>query len=87
VLLSAIALHRIVFGLFLIMAFSAGLAAVLIAMGIAAIQAGRMISRVRLEGPLIQRWLPLGSAALVSLFGCVIAVQGLLAAGMLPAGL
>jgi len=83
VLLSAIALHRVAFGLFLILAFSAGLAAVLITMGIAAVQAGKMISRVRLEGPWIQRWLPLGSAALVSLFGCVIAVQGLLAAGVL----
>jgi len=83
VLLSAVALHRVAFGLFLILAFSAGLAAVLIAMGIAAVQAGQMISRVRLEGPLIQRWLPLGSAALVSLFGCAIAVQGLMAAGVL----
>jgi hypothetical protein len=36
-----------------------------------------------MEGPLIQRWLPLGSAALVSLFGCGIAAQGLMAAGVL----
>jgi nickel/cobalt transporter (NicO) family protein len=83
VLLSAIALHRVAFGLYLIVAFSAGLAAVLIAMGIMAVQAGKMASRIHMEGPLIQRWLPLGSAALVSLFGCAIAVQGLMAAGVL----
>jgi len=87
VLLSAVALHRVAFGLFLIVAFSAGLAAVLIALGVAAVQAGRAMFRERLEGPLIQRWLPLGSAALVSLFGCAIAVQGLMAAGVLPARL
>jgi ABC-type nickel/cobalt efflux system permease component RcnA len=83
VLLSAIALHRVAFGLYLIVAFSAGLAAVLIAMGIMAVQAGKMASRVHTEGPLIQRWLPLGSAAMVSLFGCAIAFQGLTAAGVL----
>lgn len=76
VLLSAVALHRVAFGLFLIVAFSAGLAAVLIAMGLVAIRARQAMKSVRLDGPLVQRWLPLGSAALVTLFGCTIAVQG-----------
>ena len=83
VLLSAVALHRVAFGLFLIVAFSAGLAAVLIALGMMAVRAGRMLSRLRTEGPLIQRWLPLGSAAMVTVFGCAIAVQGLIAAGVI----
>lgn len=83
VLLSAVALHRVAFGLFLILAFSAGLAAVLIVFGIIAAQAGRWMLRPRLDGLLVQRWLPLGSAAMVSLFGCAIAVQGLMAAGVL----
>ncbi|WP_051978506.1 nickel/cobalt transporter [Edaphobacter aggregans] len=45
VLLSALALHRVAFGLFLIVAFSIGLAAVLIGMGLAAVYAGRLVSR------------------------------------------
>ena len=46
------------FGLFLIVAFSIGLAAVLIAMGLVAVYAGRMMSRLRLDSPLIE---PLGN--------------------------
>ena len=82
VLLSATALHRTGFGLFLIVAFSIGLAAVLIAMGLAAVYAGRMMSRLRIEGPLVQRWLPMGSAMMITILGCVIAVRGLMAAGI-----
>jgi ABC-type nickel/cobalt efflux system permease component RcnA len=82
VLLSAIALHRTGFGLFLIVAFSIGLAAVLIAMGFVAVYAGRMMSRLPFEAPLVQRWLPMGSALMISVLGCGIAIQGLLAAGI-----
>lgn len=82
VLLSALALHRLLFGLFLIVAFSVGLAVVLIAMGMTAVYAGRLMSQFRTEGPLIQRWLPLTSAAMISVLGCVIAVRGLMAAGI-----
>lgn len=82
VLLSAVALHRTVFGLYLIVAFSIGLAVVLIAMGMAAVYAGQMMSRLRLEGPLIQRWLPMGSAAMIILLGFGIAIRGLMSAGI-----
>ena len=82
VLLSAVALHRTGFGLFLIVAFSIGLAAVLIAMGLVAVYAGRMMSRLPIDGPLVQRWLPMGSAAMITALGCVIAVRGLMAAGI-----
>jgi len=82
VLLSAAALHRVAFGLFLIVAFSVGLAAVLIAMGLAAVYAGRLMSRLRSDGPLIQRWLPVTSAAMITTLGCFIAVRGLMAAGI-----
>ncbi len=85
VLLSAVALHRTGFGLFLIVTFSVGLAAVLIAMGLAAVYAGRMMSWLPTEGPLVQRWLPLGSAAMITALGCVIAVRGLAVAGILSA--
>jgi ABC-type nickel/cobalt efflux system permease component RcnA len=83
VLLSAVALHRTGFGLFLIIAFSIGLAAVLIAMGFVAVYAGRMMSRLPFEAPLIQRWLPMASAVMISALGCGIAARGLLAAGIL----
>jgi nickel/cobalt exporter len=82
VLLSAVALHRTGFGLFLIVAFSIGLAAVLIALGLAAVYAGHMVSRLSLEGPLIQRWLPMGSAAMIVLLGFGIAMRGLISAGI-----
>jgi ABC-type nickel/cobalt efflux system permease component RcnA len=83
VLLSAVALHRTGFGLFLIFAFSIGLAAVLIAMGLMAVYAGRLMSRLPLEGPLIQSWLPMGSAAMITALGCIIAIRGLMAAGIM----
>jgi nickel/cobalt exporter len=83
VLLSAAAVHRTAFGMYLIVAFSIGLAAVLIAMGMAAVYAGHLMSRWRLEGPLIQRWLPMGSAAMIILLGFGIAIRGLMSAGIL----
>jgi ABC-type nickel/cobalt efflux system permease component RcnA len=82
VLLSALALHRVAFGLFLIVAFSIGLAAVLIGMGLVAVYAGRLVSRSRTDSPLIQRWLPLSSAVMITVLGCMIAVRGLMAAGI-----
>ena len=82
VLFSALALHRVVFGLFLILSFSVGLAAVLIAMGMVAVYAGRLMSRVSTDGPLIQRWLPLASALMIIVLGSTITVRGLMAAGI-----
>ena len=82
VLLSAAAVHRVAFGLFLIVAFSVGLAAVLIAMGLTAVYAGRLMSRLPVDGPIIQRWLPIASAAMITTLGFVVAVRGLMAAGI-----
>jgi ABC-type nickel/cobalt efflux system permease component RcnA len=83
VLLSATALHRTVFGLYLILAFSLGLAAVLIAMGMITVYAGRLMSRMHLEGPLAQKWLPMGSAAMITFLGLGIALKSLATAGLL----
>ena len=83
VLLSAVAFHRIVFGLYLIVAFSLGLAAVLIAMGMITVYAGRVMSRLHLEGPVVQKWLPMGSAAMITFLGFGIALRGLTTAGLL----
>src|SRR5205823_346001 len=82
VLLSAAALRRVGFGLFLIVCFSVGLAAVLIVMGLMAIYAGRLMSRLPMEGPLVQRWLPMASAATITVIGCVITLKSLIAAGV-----
>ena len=83
VLLSAVALHRVVFGLFLIVAFSVGLAAVLVAMGLAVVYARRAMFFLPAEGPLIHRWLPLTSAAMIGILGCTIAIRSLVVAGIL----
>ena len=83
VLLSAVALRRVGFGLFLIVAFSAGLAAVLIAIGMLMVYAGRLMARFKADGPWTTRWLPLTSSAVMTLLGMAIAVQALLSAGIL----
>jgi nickel/cobalt transporter (NicO) family protein len=64
VLLAAISLHRVGYGLLLIVAFSVGLAAVITAIGLVAVTAKRAFSRMRLDGPLV-RALPAVSALVV----------------------
>ena len=83
VLLSALSLNRVGFGLVLIVAFSVGLAAVLITIGVLMVHARRLMSRFHGDGPLIQRWLPLASSAVITLFGLSIAIQALIAAGII----
>ena len=68
VLMTAIALNRIVFGLALVIAFSAGLAAVLVLIGVAMVLAGERLKRFSGSGPLL-RYLPVVSAVLVTLLG------------------
>ena len=76
VLLSAIALHRIGFGLVLIVAFSAGLAAVLSAIGLLVVRAGRFLARFENAGVWARR-LPAFSALLIGLLGAAIALRAL----------
>jgi len=75
VLLTALSMHRVGFGLVLIVAFSLGLAAVLVAIGVLMVYAGRLMTRFREDGPWIRRWLPLTSSAVMTLLGLGIAVQ------------
>ncbi len=82
VLLSAFALHRIGLGFFLIIAFSVGLAAVLITIGMMMVYARRYMSRLQVEGPLITRWLPLASSAFMLALGCAIAVRAFMTTGI-----
>ena len=75
VLLSAFALHRIALGLFLIVAFSLGLAAVLIGFGTAMVYARRFMTHLQIDGPLTKRWLPVVSSTFIMVLGGVVAFQ------------
>jgi ABC-type nickel/cobalt efflux system permease component RcnA len=86
VLLGALAFHRVAFGLFLIVAFSAGLAAVLISLGLGIVYAGRFMSRFGAPGPLTQRWLPLASSAVITVIGITLTLQSLVTVGVLRIG-
>ena len=83
VLLSAVALNRVGFGLFLIVAFSLGLAAVLIAVGMLMVYARKFMTQVRGDSLLFTRWLPLTSAAVMTIFGLAIAARSLITGGIL----
>jgi len=80
VLLSAIALHRVGFGIVLILAFSLGLACTITGIGLVAVLARRAFSRVSFEGRLV-RALPALSALVILCVGVAItakAVPGVL---------
>ena len=81
VLLSAVSMDRIGLGLLLIFAFSAGLAAVLIAIGLLMVYARRFMSGFATNGELITRWLPLASSTIITLFGLGMAVRAASSAG------
>jgi nickel/cobalt transporter (NicO) family protein len=76
VLLGAIALNRIGFGLILVLAFSLGLAGALTAIGMMFIYAGRLFNRFPVQGRII-RFLPVLSALFVSAIGVGIAIKAL----------
>jgi ABC-type nickel/cobalt efflux system permease component RcnA len=82
VLLSAIALHRIEAGLLFIVAFSAGLASVLVGIGILVVRAGGWLSRFS-AADTIARNMPVVSAAVISALGLGIAAESLAGAGVL----
>lgn len=77
VLLSAVSLHRVGFGLLLIVAFSVGLAAVLIGIGMLMVCAQSFAARFKGTGLLTTRWLPLTSSAFIVLFGVALTWQAL----------
>ena len=81
VLLISFTINRIALGLLVLVAFSLGLAAVLIAIGIAMVLAGPALSRLTKDGPLL-RVLPVGSAVVVTLLGFVILVRTAVESGL-----
>jgi nickel/cobalt exporter len=76
VLLAAISLHRVGYGLVLILAFSVGLAAAMTAIGILAVSAKRVFNRVDFNGGLI-KLLPAISALVVLGLGLAMTVRAL----------
>jgi nickel/cobalt transporter (NicO) family protein len=76
VLLGAIAQHQLALGLVLIVAFSAGLAATLTALGLAVVHAGRLTARVSPDGRLVAV-LPAASALVIVAAGTVLTARAL----------
>ena len=74
VLIFAVSIQRIAFGLALLTAFSIGLAAVLIAIGIAMVYAGPAMRKATGDAPWL-RHLPLASAFVVTLLGLIMVTQ------------
>jgi nickel/cobalt exporter len=74
VLLAAISLHRVAFGLLLILAFSAGLALSITGIGLVAVLARRAFRRLSFDGPLI-RLLPAVSALVILAAGLAMTVH------------
>ena len=82
VLLSAVALNRIILGLLVIVAFSFGLAAVLIAIGIVMVTAGKMLEKYYPKKNFLNR-VAAFSYLFIFILGLIIAIQSLTSAGIL----
>lgn len=74
VLLTSISLGRVGFGMLLVVAFSLGLAGVLVGIGVALVFAGRAVSRIKIDHR-IARAVPLLSAAAVVAVGVLITLR------------
>jgi nickel/cobalt transporter (NicO) family protein len=74
VLLAAISLHRVAFGLILILAFSAGLALSITGIGLVAVLARRAFRRLSFDGPAM-RLLPAASALVILAAGLAMTVH------------
>jgi len=76
VLLAATSLHRVAFGLVLIVAFSLGLALTITSIGLFAVFAKRAFSRVNMDGGLI-RLLPAVSAVVILVAGALMTARAI----------
>jgi ABC-type nickel/cobalt efflux system permease component RcnA len=77
VLLSAIALHRLAFGLALIVAFSFGLASVISGIGLAVLYARKLFTRVPSDHSRIVQVLPVASAVIITALGLILTARSL----------
>jgi nickel/cobalt transporter (NicO) family protein len=74
VLLAAVALHRIAYGMLLICAFSAGLASVLVAIGLLIVYARGWLDHLPHGGTLLRR-LPIASSVAITLIGVILVLR------------
>lgn len=81
VMLAAISLNRVGYGLVLIIAFSLGLASVLTGCGLAFVYGGKLIDAIPGSGRLM-RVIPVFSAAVIAIIGVVICYQALQQTGI-----
>ena len=77
VLLSAIALHRLAFGLALIVAFSLGLASVISGIGLAVLYARKLFTRLPSDHGRLVPVLPVASAVIITVLGVVLTARSL----------
>ena len=77
VLLSAIALHRLAFGLALIVAFSFGLASVISGIGLAVLYARKLFTRLPSDHGRVVQILPVASAVIITVLGVVLTARSL----------
>jgi nickel/cobalt exporter len=77
VLLSAIALHRLAFGLALIVAFSFGLASVISGIGLAVLYARKLFTRLPSDHGRVVQALPVASAVIITALGLVLTARSL----------
>ena len=77
VLLSAIALHRLAFGLALIVAFSFGLASVISGIGLAVLYARKLFTRLPSDHGRVVQVLPVASAVIITVLGLVLTARSL----------
>jgi ABC-type nickel/cobalt efflux system permease component RcnA len=84
VLLSAIALHRVGYGMVLVLAFSLGLACTLTVIGLAFVLAGRLLKErtKSVTGGKLARLLPALSALVITCVGAAICYEALISSGV-----
>lgn len=75
VLLIAIYMGRVALGMIIILAFSLGLAGILIAIGVMMVKAKPLVEKLGMGGNFIKGYLPIASALLVSIIGVYITYQ------------
>lgn len=80
-LLAAISLHRIAFGMLLILAFSLGLALAITGIGLVAVLAKRAFGRVRMDGGVFAL-LPAASALVILVAGLLMTARALPKVGL-----
>ena len=78
-MLSAISLHRVGYGLLLVIAFSIGLASTLTCIGLLFVYAKRLLKRPVFSGRLV-RLLPVASALVIACAGAVICYEAIASA-------